>query len=478
MQRLLFLFLIAAAAGLALGPFWSPAEADPDEGARGTYLRVGRGDLEVRLEVIGELQPNRSTTIASSLSGDRGKIAYLVDDGALVEAGEVLVRLDRTPFDEAYLQAELEAGLAEGQVEARRHAAAWQASQSERSVKNAGYELELAALERHRFDQGEGPLELARLRADEAVQVANWKDQQILASELAELLSDGHIQPAEVEQLNARAAEAGRSADLAKQQANTYETYILPTRTAALKLAVERAKAEIAETEISSAAKLAEARSAVTLAERDLAAARARLEAAAKDLERCELRAPAAGMVVLTEEFRDGERRKPRIGDSVWQGQRIAYLPDLDSMEVLAKIREVDVHKVLAGARATVRVDAYPGLALDAQVRALGVLAERETGGSDKTFRLMVTLDASDPRLRPGMTARAMIHSGSARDALLLPLQALWEEADAAWCWAVEPGGELRRVDLVLGLRSQQAVEVLEGLEAGALVSLVPPAGE
>ena len=478
MSRTLLLSLVAGLLALALSPWWfaSAEAADEPAGLAGTSLTIGRGSLEVRLLAVGELQPSHSTTIASSLSGDRGKIVYLVEDGAVVKQGDVLVRLDRTPFEEARADALLEVDLAKSRVTARKHAVDWQASQSQASIKTAGYEVELAALEKHRFEFGEGPLELARLEAEQSEAEAKWKDQDVLVKELSALLDDGHIQLAEVEQLRVRANEAKRASDLARRQAETYENYIQPSRMATLRLGVERADFNEQEVQVSSAAKLAEVRSAVTLAERDLAAAEARLEEASRNLERTVLRAPADGMLVLTEDFRESERRKPRVGDTVWQGQQIAYLPDLTSMEVHAKIREVDVHKVAPGYLATARVDAYPNLILPATVRAIGVLAERtQSGSGEKTFRLIVDLDQPDERLRPGMTARVEIQSGSVDDAILLPLQALWENDGQSWCWVVRHGEELERREVRIGLRSHQLAEVIDGLAAGERVSLVGP---
>ena len=37
-----------------------------------------------RVQLVGELQPVRSTTLSSQIASDRGKIVYLIDDGAEV----------------------------------------------------------------------------------------------------------------------------------------------------------------------------------------------------------------------------------------------------------------------------------------------------------------------------------------------------------------------------------------------------------
>ncbi len=115
-------------------------------------------------------------------------------------------------------------------------------------------------------------------------------------------------------------------------------------------------------------------------------------------------------MAVLAEDIRGTTFRKPRIGDQVWQNQPLVYLPDISRMIVSTQVREVDLHKIDIGKPASVRVDAYPQLALRGTVESIGVLADAKTGEAGlKYFRIIVSLDQSDPRLRPGMTARMVI---------------------------------------------------------------------
>ena len=86
-------------------------------------------------------------------------------------------------------------------------------------------------------------------------------------------------------------------------------------------------------------------------AEGALTAARSSLEIARAELEKTTITAPIAGIAVLRDEFRNGEKRKPMVGDTVWQNQPLLDLPDLSSMVVKTLVREVDLHKVWKGLR-------------------------------------------------------------------------------------------------------------------------------
>jgi len=197
------------------------------------------------------------------------------------------------------------------------------------------------------------------------------------------------------------------------------------------------------------------------------------------ELENTVLKAPFAGIAILYEAFRDGQKRKPREGDTVLMYQPILYLPDVTKFIVKTRVREVDLYKVRVGQEAMVHIDAYPDLGFPARVRFIGSLASGENdSGGGKYFQVSLDLLGQDRRLRPGMTARVHIRSESAEDVLLLPVQAVFRDADGApFCYLVRPGG-LRKTPLTTGRRNELQIEVLSGLKAGDLVSLVAPQKE
>lgn len=476
-SALLALGLLAAAVlSLQLLSSSDVVEAGAD---RTTLVAVERGSFEVRVQFVGELQPVRATTLSSGIRSDRGKIIEIIDDGAEVETGDVLVRFDRTPFEEEERHIELEVALAESVVDARRQAFEWEKAQAERRIQTAKFDLEVAALDKHRLEKGEGPLELARLESELFEREGEWKDQSGFLGELEGLRARGHVTDAEIEQVTQRSEKARRTADLAVRQFETYRDFILPTRKATLKHKVEQADMEYQQTQVSAGFKIGESQAALQQAERDLDAARGRLEKVRAELERTVLRAPQPGMVVLRAEFREQERRKPRVGDSVWQNQPLLYLPDLSQMEVVGQVREVDVHLVEPGNEGMARLDAYPELALPARVRSIGVLAEREEGvtGGEKSFRVLVDLEEGDARLRPGMTARVDILSARVEDALVVPIQSVWESDGERWCWVLPSAGAAwERRSVAVGAVSRHLAAITGGLREGEHVSLVEPA--
>ena len=75
------------------------------------------------------------------------------------------------------------------------------------------------------------------------------------------------------------------------------------------------------------------------------------------------------------------------------------------------------------------RVEAYPDLRLTGTVTLVGTLAqeEKERRGT-KFFSVRVQIKESEPRLRPGMTARVEIEVEERKQALSVPLEAVFEK--------------------------------------------------
>ncbi len=171
--------------------------------------------------------------------------------------------------------------------------------------------------------------------------------------------------------------------------------------------------------------------------------AAARLELAKQQLARCEVRAEVPGIVVYRDVFFGSEQRKPQVGDQVWANQPIIILPDISRMVAETKVRETDIHKVERNQKVTVRVEAYPDL--------------RE----------------SEPRLRPGMTARVEIEVEERSKALVVPLDAVFEREGRSVVYLA--GRRPRPREVVLGPSNADFVVVEKGLSRGDRVLLRDP---
>jgi multidrug resistance efflux pump len=149
------------------------------------------------------------------------------------------------------------------------------------------------------------------------------------------------------------------------------------------------------------------------------------LKIAEDALEQLVLRAPRDGIVVIRDHPWEG--RKLQEGDGVWVGFPLAQLPELSSMRVEADLADVDDGKIGKGMPATVILDAYPSLSYPARVTSVSAVAQESSRQSlRRVFTAMIALDKLDAaRMRPGLSARVIVHAIGNPDALLVPRAAL-----------------------------------------------------
>jgi len=211
--------------------------------------------------------------------------------------------------------------------------------------------------------------------------------------------------------------------------------------------------------------------------EAELVQRRIRLEDRQEDVEdtRRELKAltiyaPISGLVIHAEEGRWTERTKVHEGDNVRRGQDLIQLPNLYVLLVDIRINELDAERVQLGQRAYVRLEAFPRLVMEGRVSDISTLAQEiSRGGNVKVFPTIITLEESDPRVRPGMTASADVVVDKMDDCLCVPLSAVGVIRQRTY---VKLEGSDQPVEIVLGLRTESRAQVLEGLEEGDVVEL------
>ncbi|MDI3317326.1 MAG: efflux RND transporter periplasmic adaptor subunit [Bacillota bacterium] len=176
-------------------------------------------------------------------------------------------------------------------------------------------------------------------------------------------------------------------------------------------------------------------------------------EAQASQLE---VRAPMDGVVVGMPPLQPGALLQP--------GQYLGQVLNTSRMQVFAQVSDVDVVKVRQGSPVQVTVDALPGRVLRGTVTNVSMMGKDQSGITQ--FQVVIQV-AGVPELRPGMQARAHIDAGSAKDALLVPVEAIFEEGGQSKVEVLQENGTTRTVVVRLGLVSDRYAQVLSGLREG-----------
>lgn len=213
--------------------------------------------------------------------------------------------------------------------------------------------------------------------------------------------------------------------------------------------------------------------------------ARSAYERAIDDLERTTIRSPIDGAVTALN-VEKGETAI--VGTMNFAGSVLMVIGDLSEMLAEVDVAESEVVTLAVGQEATVRVDAMPDTPIQGRVAEIGSSGVKQV--DVVRFKVKVALLAPDPKVKPGMTARAEITTATAGNALALPQQAVqtrWLDANGKEVEHKEGDGsrevsavyriargKAERCEVKTGIHDELWVEVKEGLAEGDEVIVGP----
>lgn len=186
-------------------------------------------------------------------------------------------------------------------------------------------------------------------------------------------------------------------------------------------------------------------------------------------LESFQSKATRDGVVIYKTKW-NGERFK--VGESVWMGQSILEIPDLETIMAEAFVPEVDVGKIKPGQRAEVTIDAFPGRAFSGTVQNIGRLVRPKAWDiPNKILEAEIVLDALDTSImRPNMSVKVKIEINSINDCIAVPLRAVRVTSEGAKVHVKTESGWREQV-VKLGDSNGMDVIVTEGLSVGDRVA-------
>ena len=155
--------------------------------------------------------------------------------------------------------------------------------------------------------------------------------------------------------------------------------------------------------------------------------------------------------------------------DASGETKLLTLSPDT-SMKLTVGVDETSILSVQNGQRAQVTVSSIGEDVFSGTVTAVERSAESSYGIT--SYNVEITMD-KDPRMLPGMTAKAVIRIEGVDDALLIPEKALRQTRDSSFVYTTyDPatgalGGE---TPVITGLTGGGMVEIVEGLAEGQTV--------
>lgn len=168
-------------------------------------------------------------------------------------------------------------------------------------------------------------------------------------------------------------------------------------------------------------------------------------------------RSPVSG-VVTEKKALQGMRFMP--GDALYQ------VADLSSLWIVADVFEQDIAQIKLGAKAQARINAYPGKTFSGTISYIYPTMKPET----RTIPVRMELANPGLLLKPGMFAQLELPASSNAPALTIPTSAVIDSGVRQIALVQVKEGRYEPRELKLGQRSQDRVEVIEGVREGELV--------
>ena len=211
-----------------------------------------------------------------------------------------------------------------------------------------------------------------------------------------------------------------------------------------------------------------------------IADAQRQLDLAAKAIEQCTITAPVAGLVVVGTNTENWPERRPyRLGDKVSSNAAPVVIYDLKQMQVRCQIGEIDIERVRKGQQvqvtsSTQRDKRYRGkIALVAELAREANVWQGGTPGK-RVFGVLIKLDETDDNnLRPGMTVDLEIITDSVRNALLVPIRAVFKRNGQSVVYRVK-NKRIKAIPVTVGKRNDLQIVVAGKLKKGDIISLEP----
>ncbi len=191
--------------------------------------------------------------------------------------------------------------------------------------------------------------------------------------------------------------------------------------------------------------------------------AQASLDSAKTELSYTEIKAPVDG-IVISKAVEVGQT----VAASFETPEIFSVAEDLTKMQIEASVVEADIAKVKEGQKVRFTVDSYADdyfYGVVTQVRN-----EATTTSNVVTYTVVIGIDNSDMKLKPGMTANVEIITAEEKDVMLVPNQALRfyiDDSDNAkrykdrGVWIMK-NGKPERVTVKIGVSDDDNTQILE----------------
>jgi len=444
LKRLLFFLVVFALISVGGYYLWGrlreTVKVDPPQLVtvkRGMFvhevLERGNVDSAQNTEIRCRVEGASSSTSSGGLS-----ITFVVEEGTLVKEGDLLVELESAALRENVVKQRIVVLGSTAKLE-----------QSRATLKNA--ELSLLEYLEGTYEQNRKTIENELFAAEETV-----RTQEDSLSYYQKLLEKGYITDSKVDADLIELQKAENAKEIAEMKLLHLEKFTKPKLVTLYETAIITAKADVEKDE------------------ETLKLDVERLEHWEEQVRRCTIHAPREGQVVYYLPRYATDEDIIREGKRVREREILLLLPDPTQMQVKGLVNEANIRLVKPGQKATIRLEAFPNQVFDGIVKTVSDYPEPGSfygSQMSKEYMTIVTVLNPPEGIKTGLTAEARIVVSEIPNALLLPIQAVFEYGGTMYAITYNDG-VWGKVEVKTGSANDREVVILEGLNEGDVVVL------
>jgi HlyD family secretion protein len=194
------------------------------------------------------------------------------------------------------------------------------------------------------------------------------------------------------------------------------------------------------------------------------------MQHAQQNEENMVIHSPVAGIIVLDSIWKGNGMGQVEVGDQVWNGEPFLQVVNPRVMEVQLEVNQEDLPYLRVSQPAKIHLDAYPQVTFSGTVEKISPIGISSTLSDNvRTFAAVASIQGSDPRLMPDLSAAVDVQLERVGDTLIAPRDAIVTDGGRTYVM-IKRRSDFHRQAVKLGPMNATQVVIEAGVNAGDIV--------
>lgn len=441
---------------------------------------VREGPLTISITEAGTIQAKDQIILKNEVEG-QAQIIFLIEEGAEVNAGDLLVELDASQLVDGRVDQQIQVQNKEAEFISTRENLEVVKNQSQSDISAAELAFQFAKEDLAKYQEGDYPMSLKEAEAKIALSLSDQSQTREQLQGSKRLLDEGFLTSIEYDQHKAQAERAELDLQLAEAAMDLLKEYTYERKMTELKSAIEETERALERARLKANADVVQAEARLRASESEFARQKDKLTKLDEQIEKTKIYAPTQGLVIYATTAKgDGWRRQEPLeeGQTVRERQELIYLPTADKMMAQVQVHESNLNKIKPGLGVRITIEALPDQSFTGHITKIAPLPDAQSAYMNpdlKVYPTEIEITGANPTLRTGMTCQAEIMVARFEEATYVPVQSVFMVKGAPTAFVSSGDGTFEQRRVEMGLDNNNMLQIASGLKAGERVLMTPP---